>query len=167
MSLYIITKVDDQQINSPVFHAGTDGNEEAVVVFTSSSRANDYVKSAGWGGQESIAELQSREFLRWLLTANFDGATLLAVDPENHFPSDRPQPTMSIPDLVDELGQIAAERILLPPPAMPPKLKSMDILHCQKCGKLIEQKSGETSPECCGRPMVVAAHDSIELPVSK
>ncbi len=161
MSLYVISKQDDPDLNSPVFHAGPDGGDEAVAAFTSAAQANAYIQTAGWQDEESVAELQSGSILRWLLDVEASGTSLLTVDPNLEEQNRKvPQPTLSIQELVDELVELATQRIVAPPPPTPSMLVPMDLLHCQHCGKLIEQQSGGQPPECCGQPMTIAAGDS-------
>lgn len=167
MSLFVLTQQDDKQINSPVFHAGQDGTDEAIAAFTTRDSAHDYVKAAGWEDNEAIAELQQRELVQWLVAAFEGGTTVLVVDPNRDAQSEVPQPTLTIPELLEDLGKAAEERIRLPAPALPTEMESVDMLHCQQCGKLVERKSGDSVPECCGAPMTVAAHDAIERPVAK
>jgi hypothetical protein len=166
MSLFIISQQGDQQLNSPVFHAGGDGSDEAVAVFTSRDLAHEYVKAAGWEQDEEIAELRESELLHWLMTAADGGTKVVAVDPRREQQDDVPQPTMSIPELLTDAGQVLVERLRLPTPELPAKGKRMDMLHCQRCGKVSQQKSGDEPPECCGEKMVVAATDVVERPVT-
>jgi hypothetical protein len=81
MSVYVIAKVGHEFLDTPVFHAGPSGSEEAIAVFTDRDSADRYINEAGWSEHE-VGELTSLQLLQWMVKAHGDGTRLLAVNPD-------------------------------------------------------------------------------------
>lgn len=62
MSVYVIAMKNREFLDTPVFHAGPSGNDEAVAVFNNRESAQQYIDEAGWSDHE-------------------DGTPFLAVNP--------------------------------------------------------------------------------------
>jgi hypothetical protein len=48
-AVYVIARKGPDELDSPVFHAGDAGDEEAVAVFTTRETTQRYIDRAGWG----------------------------------------------------------------------------------------------------------------------
>jgi hypothetical protein len=48
MPVYVIAKAGHEFLDTPVFHAGPSGGEEAIAVFTDRDSADQYIHDAGW-----------------------------------------------------------------------------------------------------------------------
>lgn len=80
MSVYVIAKKDCEFLDTPVFHAGPSGEEEAIAVFSSPKAAQAYLDEAAWPDHE-VGELSPLQVLRWMLKAHEGGTALLTVNP--------------------------------------------------------------------------------------
>lgn len=80
MSVYVIAKKNCEFLDTPVFHAGPSGDEEAVAVFNSRESAQQYIDEAGWSDHE-VGELTPLQLLRWIVKVHEDGTAFLAVNP--------------------------------------------------------------------------------------
>ena len=81
MSAYIIAKKNCEILDTPVFHVGPSGKEDAVAVFSNRESAQQYIDEADWTDHE-VRELTSLQLLRWMAKAREDGRALLAVNPD-------------------------------------------------------------------------------------
>jgi hypothetical protein len=81
-TMYVLADRGESELSSPVFSAGTEGREEAAVVFTSRVAAEQYIAASGWEDSEVPAELQPIPLLRWLLNLDAEGVEYVAVDPD-------------------------------------------------------------------------------------
>ncbi|HYW80648.1 MAG TPA: hypothetical protein VE890_13785 [Thermoguttaceae bacterium] len=81
MPVYVIAKAGREFLDTPVFHAGPSGSEEAIAVFTDRDSADQYINEAGWSDHE-VGELTSLQLLQWMVKAHGDGTRLLAVNPD-------------------------------------------------------------------------------------
>lgn len=80
MSIYVIAKKDCEFLDTPVFHAGPSGDEEAVAVFNNRVSAQAYLDEAGWSDHE-VGELTPLQLLRWIVKVHEGGTAFLAVNP--------------------------------------------------------------------------------------
>ncbi len=81
MPVYAIAKRGSEFLDTPVFHAGSSDDEEAIAVFTDRDSANQYIEGAGWSDHEA-GELTSLQLLQLMVKAHADGTRFLAVNPE-------------------------------------------------------------------------------------
>ena len=81
MSIYVISKQGFEFLNTPVFCAGADGEQEAVAAFTTRANAERYLEQAGWAESEEIGELDDLQLLTWVAKAHDQGIHYLVVDP--------------------------------------------------------------------------------------
>ena len=58
MSLYVIARKSEDFLDSPVFHAGPDDEQEVIAVFTKPGLAEAYIEDAGW--KTATAQTQSK-----------------------------------------------------------------------------------------------------------
>jgi hypothetical protein len=79
---FVIAKKNCEYLESPVFHAGTQGKEEAIAVFTSRNLATKYIADANWCDEYEVGDLKPIQLVRWLATANEQGIEMLVVDPD-------------------------------------------------------------------------------------
>lgn len=82
MPAYLITRKNVEPLDTVVFSAGPNENEEAIALFTDPNAAETYVQEAGWENEYTVATVDSIPFLRWLLHAYDDGVRHLVVDPD-------------------------------------------------------------------------------------
>ena len=80
MSAYLITKIDSEVLDMPVYAAGE--AEEIVVLFTCETNAQQYIDDAGWSDKYTVATLDSIALLEWLLHCHRSGVDLIATDPK-------------------------------------------------------------------------------------
>jgi len=104
MSVYVIAKKDCEFLDTPVFHAGPSGNEEAIAVFSNRESAQQYIDEAGWSDHE-VGELAPLQLLRWLVKAHEDGTAFLAVNPNRPGQlASKPQDVITIEAKLSEIA---------------------------------------------------------------
>lgn len=113
MAAFVISGLNEQYLDTPVFYAGARGEEEAVAVFTHRPAAEAYLEDAGWGEDHRVEELTALELLRWLVHADQEGARYLTVNPDRstHL-AGRPQPVLVIEREVAGYAEQLTEAIL-------------------------------------------------------
>jgi hypothetical protein len=105
MPTYLITKKATDVLDTPVFSAGPDGDQEAVAIFTRLENAEKYLAAAGWKDHQ-VAEVADRDFLRWVVKV-YEGATdYLTIDPirESQLAGEE-QSTIEIASELDDLAE--------------------------------------------------------------
>jgi hypothetical protein len=78
----VIARKGSDELDSPVFHAGDAGDEEAIAAFTTREATQRYIDRAGWGESNEIGVLTPPDLLRWLLVAADQGVRWLVVNPD-------------------------------------------------------------------------------------
>jgi len=107
-TVFVITKKGADFLDTPVFHAGESGEEEAVALFTDRQQAQHYLSHAGWGQTDEISELSPDDLLQWLVEAEREGIHYVIVNPDRHrHLAGDPQPVLSL----DDLGAGSADRL--------------------------------------------------------
>jgi|GEM_PF-1357598 hypothetical protein len=81
MNAFVIAKKNAEFLDSPVFHAGETGGEEAIAVFTTRERAAQYIDDAGWNEEYEVGELRPIQLVRWLATAHEEGTEMVTINP--------------------------------------------------------------------------------------
>ncbi|MEZ6129999.1 MAG: hypothetical protein R3C59_15050 [Planctomycetaceae bacterium] len=81
-TFFVIAKQDTRDLVTTAFDAGRNADSNAVLVFSTETKAQAYLQNAEWLQSETVAELQSVDFIRWLLDCRDNGVTLAAVDPD-------------------------------------------------------------------------------------
>jgi hypothetical protein len=81
MSIYVIARKGESFLDTPVFHAGSDDDQEAIAVFTEPGLAESYLEDAGWKDEYEVGELRPIQMLRWFAMAYEDGSDLVAINP--------------------------------------------------------------------------------------
>ncbi len=106
---FVIAKKGRDFLDTPVFHAGESGEEEAVALFTDRQRAQQYLERAAWGQTDEIGALSPSELLQWLVEANGEGIHYVTINPdrERHLAGD-PQPALSL----DAVGEKSPDSLL-------------------------------------------------------
>ncbi len=114
-TVYVIARRGSAELDSPVFHAGDTGAEEALAVFTTREAALRYIDRAGWADSDAVGGLPPPDLLRWLLQAAAQGVHWLVVDPDRdrHLAGD-PQPVLGIAEELADFARSLAERVRLP-----------------------------------------------------
>ncbi|QDU46365.1 hypothetical protein Mal52_48840 [Symmachiella dynata] len=167
MGIYVIAKKNVTELQTAVFYADDDGQEEAVAVFTNDDRAHVYITDSDWDQTETIAELTPIDFLQWLTSIHSKGTHYLAVNPvRDDQEQGIAQPVLNIEELLSELA--AALEGKLKAPAPPPQMQTheVEIYHCEKCGEVLRQPSGRAVPACCDQEMQKPAVDKVTTPRS-
>ena len=81
-SVFVIAKRGAAFLETPVFHAGESGEEEAVALFTGRQQAQHYLDRADWGGTDEVGVLSPGDLLRWLTEASGEGVRYATVNPD-------------------------------------------------------------------------------------
>lgn len=104
MSHCVIAKKNREFLDTPVFHAGPSGNEEAIAVFSNRESAQQYIDEAGWSDHE-VGELTPLQLLRWMVKAHEDGTAFLAVNPDRPGQlASKPQDVITIEAKLSEIA---------------------------------------------------------------
>jgi len=82
MDTYVITQKSSEFVDSPVFHAGQEGDQEAIAVFTTRELAEQYLREADWQQQYEVGALRPVQLLRWFTVASENGTDMVMVDPD-------------------------------------------------------------------------------------
>ena len=82
MFAYVIARRDSGFLDTPVFYAGSSGEEEAVAAFTDRTMAELYIDDAAWGDEYEVGELDPLQLLHWIVTMHTQGTQYLAVNPQ-------------------------------------------------------------------------------------
>lgn len=82
MTIFVIVKKNVDVVDTPVFCAGEENQQEAIAVFTNRDATNKYIQAASWDVEYESAELDNTQAVRFLATALDDGVDLAVVDPE-------------------------------------------------------------------------------------
>ncbi len=80
-SLFVITAHASDVLNTPVFDAGS-GGEEAVAVFTSADAARRYIDRAGWNETDEVGVVRPADQREWFQTATDDGIHWVVINPD-------------------------------------------------------------------------------------
>lgn len=109
-AVFVIAKKGIDFLETPVFHAGESGEEEAVALFTNRQQAEQYLDRAGWGETDEIGELSPSKMLRWLVEAEQDGIRNVTINPDRdrHRAGD-PQSVLSLADLGEDADRFFRE----------------------------------------------------------
>jgi len=106
---YVIARKGSDELDSPVFHAGDAGDEEAVALFTTREATQQYIDRAGWGKTNEVGMLTPTDLVRWLLVAADQGVHWLVVDPDrDRHLAGEPQTVLGI---AEELAEFARSLI--------------------------------------------------------
>jgi hypothetical protein len=102
---YVIARKGSDELDSPVFHAGDAGDEEAVAVFTTREATQRYIDRAAWGSANEVGVLTPTDLLRWLLVAADQGVHWLVVDPDrDRHLAGEPQTVLGITEELTEFA---------------------------------------------------------------
>lgn len=165
MNVFVIAKKQADDLQTAVFFAGESGNEEAVAAFTTHQAAREYVNSADWSSTDTVAELTPIDFLQWLATVHRSGTRYLTVNPvRNVQEGGVSQPVLVIEDQLTELASMLIEKLHTPAPPPPMEIQQIDIYHCERCGRVVRQPSGQLTPVCCDQDMAKPAVDTVATP---
>ncbi len=105
-AVYVIARKGTDELDSPVFHAGDAGDEEAVAVFTTRDSARRYIDRADWGESDEVGVLAPADLLRWLLVAADQGVHWLVVDPDrDRHLAGEPQTVLGITEELTEFAR--------------------------------------------------------------
>lgn len=112
---YVIARTGSDELDSPVFHAGDAGDEEAIVVFTTREATQRYIDRAGWGEANEVSLLTPTDLLRWLLAAADEGIHWLVVNPDrDRHLGGEPQSVLGITEELDEFARSLAHEAATP-----------------------------------------------------
>lgn len=107
---YVIARKGSGELDSPVFHAGDDGDEEAVAVFTTREATQRYIDRAAWGETNEVGVLKPTDLLRWLLVAADQGVHWLVVNPDrDRHLAGEPQSVLGITEELAEFTRSLTE----------------------------------------------------------
>ena len=106
MVFFVLTEQNSKQLDTAIFHAGPDNQQEAIAAFSTVAKAKEYLEAAGWTDRYVVAELESTDFLLWILTAHREGVDYLVLDP-NREAHETGQPQNAV-EIKEKLGRCAA-----------------------------------------------------------
>ena len=78
----LITRIDSDGWDIPVFSAGWSGEESAIAVFTQSQLAEEYLQRRQLEVDHEVCRTNPIEFIEIVLTAARDGIGLVVVNPD-------------------------------------------------------------------------------------
>jgi ribosome-associated translation inhibitor RaiA len=112
---YVIARRGSDELDSPVFHAGDAGDEEAVAVFTTREATQRYIDRAGWGETNEVGMLTPPDLVRWLLVAADQGVHWLVVDPDrDRHLAGEPQTVLGISEELAEFARSLTQDVASP-----------------------------------------------------
>lgn len=112
MAMYVLSKRGGEFLETPVYRAGENGQEEAVGVFTDRARAEQYLQDAGWQDSDEVAELSDLQVLRWMLQAHQEGAEYLVVNPNREAQMEgTEQPVIQLGEQLESAAASLRQRI--------------------------------------------------------
>lgn len=82
MNAFVIAKKNSEFLDTPVFHAGESGDEEAIAMFTTRDLAIKYIEDADWSDDYQVGELKPIQLVRWLAVASEEGTKMVVVNPD-------------------------------------------------------------------------------------
>ncbi len=85
MNTFVIAHQNSEFLDSPVFYAGPEQQQEAIAVFTARETAQDYIDSAGWSQDYAVGELKPIQILNWFECAHEDEVHLVVVNPNREW----------------------------------------------------------------------------------
>lgn len=112
MTFFAITQKGEEDFIPPVFYAGQEEGEEAIGVFTTEEKAQQFLNDAGWEETDEVAELEPLDVLHWMLEAYDQGATYLVIDPVHEHLQDQEQTVLVLEDELNQLTETLASDIL-------------------------------------------------------
>lgn len=158
MNAYVFSKPESEELQTPIFATGEDGQEESAMLFTEADLASQFRSKVGWQDEEIVVELSAIPLLKWLIQLQESGTRYLVIDPDpEEYTQESPLPTTTIGDLLqDSVRQLMRRfRVSIPKAEEPPS--TVRIFHCQSCGNTVEQRLGNVTPVCCDRSMLIEA----------
>lgn len=108
-SVFVVARKGADFLDTPVFHAGESGDEEAVAIFTTREAARRYIEQAGWAETDEVSELTPSDLAHWLGEARGDGVRLAAIDPDRERQlAGEPQQVLFLTGPAQELADVLA-----------------------------------------------------------
>jgi hypothetical protein len=80
-ALYVLARRGDELLQTPVFAAGKDNQQEAVIVFSEEVQAQNYVYEAGWQDDYEPVALSPGDLGEFLREVKQDKISLVAMNP--------------------------------------------------------------------------------------
>ena len=113
MTAFVIAHQDSDFLDSPIFHAGSEQQQEAIAVFTDRESAQEYINTAGWSENYSVGELKPIQILKWFECAHEDGVDLVVVNPDRdwHLFGDR-QDVIPLDEPRDAFAQLLQTELI-------------------------------------------------------
>ena len=113
MDLYCIARKNKGFLDSPVFHAGEDEQQEAVAVFTELDKVEKYISEANWKEEYEPGKLKPIQLLRWLTIANEEGPDMVTINPEwNSQLQNVPQHVIDLKEPLDAFAETLREKLV-------------------------------------------------------
>jgi hypothetical protein len=113
MSLYVIAKANEEDVlDTVIFYAGEEGDQEAVAVFTAEAAAQKYLEEADWDEPHEPFPLEPLALLQWLQQAYGQGVRYVTVNPQREAQdAGQPQTVLSVEEQLHRCGESLAETI--------------------------------------------------------
>lgn len=157
LRMFVITQKDTAELDTRIVQ-GMGGSEmDAAILFTSEARAVSFLNNSGRSESETVAELDSRASLQYLLRLADESVQQIIVDPTI---SDNEEGlsefgVASIAELTASLYDHFSHE-LHATSTVPVGKQSAFLYHCQRCGAIVQKDSPQTLV-CCDQPMVMGA----------
>ncbi len=109
---FMVAKRGSEFLDTPVFHAGESGDEEAIALFTTREAVERYIDQAGWGGTDEVGELSPHDLLSQFLNARGEGIRWAVVNParDGHIGGE-PQVVLDIEGELSESAGLLARNV--------------------------------------------------------
>jgi len=85
MTAFVITHQDSEFLDTPIFHAGPEQQQEAIAVFTNREVAQEYIDTAAWSEHYGVGELKPIQILNWFECAHEDGVDMVVINPDRNW----------------------------------------------------------------------------------
>jgi len=111
LTFYVIAKKNLSDLSSPLVGVG-DSGDEAALIFTEDSKAQEYLQAADWTETDTIAELDAAAVVSWLAILQKEGVKYLVPDPDRVYQDDgMTQTVITISSVTDAICAALRERL--------------------------------------------------------
>ncbi|APZ94175.1 hypothetical protein [Fuerstiella marisgermanici] len=111
LTFYVIAKKNLSDLSSPLVGVG-DSGDEASLIFTEDSKAQEYLQAADWTETDTVAELDAAAVVSWLAILQKEGVKYLVPDPDRVYQDDgMTQTVITISSVADAIFAALRERL--------------------------------------------------------
>lgn len=107
MATYVLANKNTTELETTVFSSESG---DTVAVFTDAKKASAYLEDAGWQDEMTVAQLNSVQFMEWLIMCHRNGVKLMATDPlRSEQEAGRKVNTLEIDAQLDQAGEFITQ----------------------------------------------------------